>query len=66
MVAKKSAKKPAKREAVTSSALRFNPDWIRDPVPRFRNFDKSILREIAQAKKDFGIRINEIIRKGQR
>lgn len=63
MVAKKPA---AKRQAVSRSVLKFNPDWIKDPVPIFRNFDKAILKEITQAKRDFAARVNEIIKKGQR
>ena len=43
--------------------LKFNPDWIKDPVPPFRKYlDRATLQKIAQAKVAFGKQINELVR----
>jgi hypothetical protein len=44
--------------------LKFNPDWIKDPVPPFRKYlDRATLQKIAQAKAAFGKEINDIVRR---
>ena len=58
-----------KKKATTKiSVLRFKPEWISDPPPPFfKNLDKAVIRELAQAKKDFATRVKEILVKaGQR
>ena len=43
--------------------LKFNPDWIKDPVPPFkRHLDRATLQKIARAKTAFGKEINDIVR----
>jgi hypothetical protein len=46
--------------------LKFNPEWFSDPVPPFKNLGAKVLKDLAAAKKDFAVRVNEIIAKGQR
>ena len=55
------------RKATTKTAvLKWNPKWLVDPVPPFKNLDRALQRELAQAKKDFAAKVNEILAKGQR
>jgi hypothetical protein len=47
--------------------LKFKIDWIKDPVPIFRqHLDRDTLKQIAQAKKEFGIQIDTIVKNRQR
>lgn len=56
------ARKPL-TPAQINSLLKFKIDWIKDPVPEFRkHLDRDSLRQIAQAKKEFGEQINAIVR----
>ena len=57
-----------KKKATTKTVvLKFNPEWFSDPPPPFfKNLDRAVIREIAQAKKDFTARLKEILAKGQR
>jgi hypothetical protein len=49
--------------AQINQLLKFNPDWIKDPVPPFRkHLDRATLQKIAQAKVAFGKEINNIVR----
>jgi hypothetical protein len=57
----------AKAKALTrvqiDRLLKFNPDWIKDPVPPFRkHLDRVTLQRIARAKVAFGKEINGIVR----
>ena len=56
-----------KKKATTKTAvLKFNPEWFSDPPPPFfKNLDRSVIRELAQAKKEFAARVKEILVKGQ-
>jgi L-alanine-DL-glutamate epimerase-like enolase superfamily enzyme len=57
------AKSTSLTAAQINKLLKFNPDWIKDPVPPFRkNLDQATLRKIAQAKVAFGKEINTIVR----
>jgi hypothetical protein len=45
--------------------LKFKVDWIKDPVPPFRqHLDPATLKQIAQAKVAFGKQINQIVAEG--
>ena len=58
-------KKP--KAATKATILKFNPEWIKDPVPPFfKNLDRVAQRELAAAKKEFAARVKEILAKGQR
>jgi lipid II:glycine glycyltransferase (peptidoglycan interpeptide bridge formation enzyme) len=58
------AKKTIK--ATKAPVLKFDPKWIVDPGPEgFKGLDKSVVKEIAQAKKEFATRMKEILAKGQ-
>ena len=55
--------KKALTTAQIHSALKFNPDWIKDPVPLFeRHLNRVTLQQIARAKREFGQQINEIVK----
>ncbi len=57
-------KKP--KAATKATILKFNPEWIKDPVPPFfKNLDRVAQRELAAAKRDFAARVKEILAKGQ-
>ena len=46
-----------------SKLLKFKIDWIKDPVPIFRrHLDSATLRQIAQAKTEFGRQIDTIVK----
>lgn len=46
--------------------LKFNPDWIKDPVPIFqRHLDRATLQQIARAKREFGKQIDDIVKSRQ-
>jgi len=46
--------------------LKFKIDWIKDPVPIFRqHLDRDTLKQIAQAKKEFGQQIDTIVKNRQ-
>jgi len=56
-----------KKKATKTVVLKFNPEWFSDrPPPFFKNLDRAVIREIAQAKKDFTARLKDILAKGQR
>lgn len=49
-----------------NKVLKFKIDWIKDPVPVFRqHLDRDTLKQIAQAKKDFGKQIDTIVKNRQ-
>ena len=49
-----------------NTLLKFKIDWIKDPVPIFRrHLDSRTLKQIAQAKAEFGKQINEIVKNRQ-
>lgn len=49
-----------------NKVLKFKIDWIKDPVPVFRqHLDRDTLRQIAQAKKEFGKQIDTIVKNRQ-
>jgi len=46
--------------------LKFKIDWIKDPVLIFRqHLDRDTLKQIAQAKKEFGMQIDTIVKNRQ-
>lgn len=56
-----------KRAATKTAILKFNPEWIKDPVPPFfRRLDPAARRELAAAKREFAARVKEILVRGQR
>ena len=56
-----------KRAATKATILKFNPEWIKDPVPPFfKALDPRAQRELAAAKREFTARVKEILAKGQR
>ena len=56
-----------KKKATKKVVLKFNPEWFSDPPPPFfKNLDKAVIKELAQAKKDFTARVKDILVKGQR
>lgn len=60
------AKSKALTAAQINKLLKFNPDWIKDPVPPFRKYlDRATLQKISQAKAAFGKEINNIVRSRQ-
>lgn len=62
MVTRKAAKKTTK-----TSVLKFNKDWLIDPGPDgYKDLTRQAVRDIAQAKRDFAARMNEIFRTGRR
>jgi uncharacterized Ntn-hydrolase superfamily protein len=62
---KKSAAK--KSSATLNPRLIFKIDWVKDPMPELRRIlDVSAIRQLEAAKKDFGNRVNEILKSGQR
>lgn len=60
------AKSKALTTAQINKLLKFNPDWIKDPVPPFRKYlDRATLQKIERAKVAFGKEINSIVRSRQ-
>lgn len=56
-----------KRAATKSAILKFNPEWIKDPVPPFfRTLDPRVRRELTAAKREFTTKVKEILARGQR
>jgi hypothetical protein len=54
------------KKATKVAVLKFKPEWISDPPPPFfKDLDKAVIKEIAQAKKDFTARLKDILAKGQ-
>jgi hypothetical protein len=46
-----------------NNLLKFRPEWIKDPVPPFRqHLDRATLQKIARAKTAFAREINSIVR----
>ena len=46
--------------------LKFNPDWIKDPVPIFQRYlDRATLQQIARAKREFGKQIDDLVKSRQ-
>ncbi len=64
--AKKSAKKKAGKKAsgsALSQLLKFKIDWIKDPVPIFRQFlDRDALKQLDAAKREFANRVDQILK----
>ena len=60
-------KKAAKKAGGIQAKLKFNPEWIKDPVPPFfKNLDRFAIRELATAKREFAARVKDILARGQR
>jgi len=56
-----------KKIATKVSILKFHPEWFTDPGPEIKKRLTAVAqRELAQAKKDFQARVNEILAKGQK
>lgn len=56
MVTKKTTKKLAPK-------LVFKKEWIFDPAPELkRQLSPNVLKQLEQAKKDFGVRVNQILK----
>ena len=59
-------KKAAKKAGGLQAKLKFNPEWIKDPVPPFfKNLNREAIRELATAKREFANRVKEILARGQ-
>ena len=57
------AKKRPLTATQINSLLKFRPEWIKDPVPPFRqHLDRVTLQKIARAKTNFAREINDIVR----
>ena len=60
-------RKIATKVATKASILKFNPDWFTDPGPKFKDIlTAAAQRELAQAKREFQARVNEILAKGRK
>jgi len=57
-------KKAAKKAATKATALKWNPRWIKDPPPIFRNLDAAERRQLAAAKANFANQVKTILRRG--
>jgi hypothetical protein len=58
------SKKPTTK--ATTKVIRWIPDWVVDPGPKFRKvLDKTAIKEIEQAKREFATRVKDILKKGQ-
>ena len=56
-----------KKKATKTAVLKFRPEWFSDPPPPFfKNLDKAVIKELAQAKKEFTARVKDILVRGQR
>jgi hypothetical protein len=55
-----------KRAATKTAILKFNPEWIKDPVPPFRRLDPAVRQELTAAKREFTAKVKEILARGQR
>jgi len=65
--AKMVTRKIATKVATKASVLKFHPEWFTDPGPEIRKIlTAAAQRELAQAKKEFQARVNEILAKGQK
>ena len=63
MVTRKLATKKLSRVSV----LKFKREWIIDPGPDgYKDLTRQAIRDIAQAKKDFAARVNEIFAAGRK
>jgi hypothetical protein len=63
MVTKKFAAKKLSRVQI----LKFKKEWIIDPGPDgYKDLTRQAIRDIAQAKKDFAARVNEIFATGRK
>ena len=74
MPTKKAAKKSGTKKSsapvtspTISKRLIFKIDWVKDPMPELRRIlDVSAIKQLEAAKRDFGNRVNEIFKSGQR
>ena len=63
MVTRKIAAKKLSRVQV----LKFKKEWVIDPGPDgYKDLTRQAIRDIAQAKKDFAARVNEIFATGRK
>ena len=63
MVTRKIATKKLQRVQI----LRFKKEWLVDPGPDgYKDLTRQAIRDIAQAKKDFAARMNEIFATGRK
>lgn len=63
MVTRKIATKKLSRVSV----LKFKKEWVVDPGPDgYKDLTRQAIRDIAQAKKDFAARVNEIFATGRK
>lgn len=57
----------AAKSTKASQILKFKIDWIKDPMPDLRKvLDRNAIRQLDALKKEFGTRVNTIIKSGQR
>ena len=60
-------KKFTAKKAAKASILRFRKEWVVDPGPDgYKGLTRQAIRDIAQAKKDFAARVNEIFATGRK
>ena len=57
MVAKKKSAKTPK-----SLVLKWDPRWIKDPPPLYRNLDQAIQKQLIQAKTNFANQVKTILK----
>lgn len=55
------------RKVPKPQILRFKKEWLIDPGPDgYKDLTRQAVRDIAQAKKEFTARVNEIFKTGRR
>jgi hypothetical protein len=55
------------RKVPKPQILRFKKEWLIDPGPDgYKDLTRQAIRDIAQAKKEFTARVNEIFKTGRR
>ena len=55
------------RKVPKPQILKFKKEWLIDPGPDgYKDLTRQAIRDIAQAKKEFTARVNEIFKTGRR
>ena len=55
------------RKVPKPQILKFKKEWLIDPGPDgYKDLTRQAIRDIAQAKKDFAARVNEIFATGRK
>ncbi len=55
------------RKVPKAQILKFKKEWLIDPGPDgYKDLTRQAIRDIAQAKKEFTARVNEIFKAGRR